>query len=158
MDFTENSLSDEQRDVQFCHAFEQLNTLVDWSQFDLEFPRRGNAVFSNSLVMLMLLYQRMQPDKSLELTVKKVLEFAPKLLPAEHKRVREGTLSSNPAGYSRARTKCPLEAVKKLANMVSQTLIDQTRASLNGRRVTVIDGTTITLAPDSGLRHIYPSA
>ncbi len=106
----------------------------------------------------MLLYQRMQPDKSLELTVKKVLEFAPTLLPAEHKRVAEGTLSSNPSGYSRARKKCLRKAVKKLANTVSQTLIERTKTSLDGRRVTVIDGTTITLGPDSGLRSVFPPA
>lgn len=158
MDASQICLSDEQREAQFRRSFEQLNALVDWTQFDLEFPRRENAVFSNSLVLLMLLYQRMCPDKSLEATVKKLLEFAPQLLPAEHKRVREGTLSTNPSGYARARGRCPLKAVQMVAETVSQTLINSTTASWNGRRVTVIDGTTVSLAPDSGLRRIYPPA
>lgn len=158
MEISQSPLSDEQRDAQFCRAFEQLSTMVDWKQIDREFPRRENAVYSNCLVVSLLLYQRMCPDKSLEATVKKLLEYAPHLLPAEHKRVREGALSSDPSGYGKARSKCPLLAVKKVAQAVSDTLIDSTTASVNGRRVAFIDGTTMPLAADSGLRHVYPPA
>lgn len=158
MDLAEFSPPVKQQDAQFCRAFEQLNTLVDWGQFEIEFPRRENAVFSNSVILLMLLFQRMCPDKSLEATVKKLLDFAPNLLPADHKRVREGTLSNNPSGYSKARKKCPLLAVQKVAQTVSQSLISSTTPSFLGRRVIFLDGTTITLAPDSALHSIYPPA
>lgn len=103
-------------------------------------PRRENAVFSNSLVLCLLLYQRICPDKSVELVVKKLLESAPKLLPAHHKRVREGTLSSDPSGYAKARKKCPLKAVQKVAQTVSETsLVDELLQQLPDDSVVMAD-------------------
>ena len=120
-----------EREEQFCRAFEQLSSLMDWDQIEREFPTRDNAVFTNSVVLLMLLYQRMCPDKSLEATVKKLLEIAPSVLPLHNKRLTEKTLSSNSGGYATARKRCPLEAAQRLATRVSQVLIDTTSSRLN---------------------------
>lgn len=146
-----------EQDRQFCLAFEQLRTLIDWAEIDREFPTRGNAVFTNSVVILMLLYQRMCPDKSLEATVKRIIEFGPHLLP-QNKRVTQGTLSSSSGAYAKRRKVCPLEAVRGLAERVSQVLIDTTSSRFAGRRVYVFDGTTLSLAPESTLRSEYPPA
>lgn len=158
MDLSQNCLTDEQRDAQFRRAFEQLNTLIDWKDIDREFPRAEQAVYVTSVVVWMLLYQRMCPDKSLEVVVKNILEVAPHLMLPNSKRVIEGSLSSNPSGYSRARTACKLNAVQKITQTVSDSLISNTAPSLNGRRVVVIDGTTLTLAPCPKLRRDFPPA
>ena len=147
-----------EREEQFCRAFEQLSSLMDWDQIEREFPTRDNAVFTNSVVLLMLLYQRMCPDKSLEATVKKLLEIAPSVLPLHNKRLTEKTLSSNSGGYAKARKRCPLKAAKQLATRVSQVLIDTTSSRLEGRRIYVFDGTTMKLAPEPALRRKFPPA
>lgn len=158
MEISESALTAEQQDAQFCRAFEQLSNIIDWQRIDAEFSRRGNAVYLNSLVIMLMLFQRMCPDKSLEATVKRLLEIAPHLLPQDRKRVREKTLSSNPAGYAKARKNCKIEAVKRVSDAVSKTLVERTRPSWQGRRVIFMDGTTATLAPESELRKVFPPA
>lgn len=143
--------------AEFERAFQRVQSLVSWQDLDQEFPLRGNAVFINSVVLLMLLYQRMSPDKSLEAAVKMLLETLPSILP-DNKRVTEKTLSTDSGGYAKARLRLPLAASKSLAQKVSQALMDLTQPSLLNRRVFFFDGTTITLAPEPVLRKAFPPA
>jgi len=139
----------------FERAFAQLSELVDLSEADALFPRSGQAVYTASVVLWMLIYQRMKPDASLEAAVKHLLEAQPQLLP-DSKRIREGKLSASTGGYSRARNKLPTAGAEWLCEQVSRSLIEATEASWEGRRVYVLDGTTITLAPEPRLRRQYP--
>jgi len=148
---------DPERDAQFDKAFALLTELVDFEEVQRQFPVRENAVYTVSLTLWMLVYQRMCPDASLEAAVKKMIQSKPSFLP-DNKRVREGTLSSNTSTYSQARSRLPREAVEWLAQEVSQSLIQAARPSLGDRRVFVIDGTTITLAPETKLRERFPPA
>ena len=52
----------------------------------------------------------------------------------------------------------PREAAEWFAKQVSQSLIDATEPTFEGRRVCLIDGTTITLAPEPKLRAALPPA
>jgi hypothetical protein len=52
----------------------------------------------------------------------------------------------------------PQEAARELARQVSQSIIDATPPSFEGRRVFMLDGTTITLAPIAELRREFPPA
>ena len=149
--------SSAQAEAEFDRAFERVQQVVDWPQLDQEYPVRGNAVFINSVVLLMLLYQRMCPDKSLEAAVKKLLETMPSILP-NNKRVLEKRLSSDSGGYAKARRRLPLAAAQWLTEKVSQALINAAAPSLRDRRVYFFDGTTITLAPEPALRKAYPPA
>lgn len=149
--------ADPQRDAEFDQAFQVLAQLIDWSKLDQQFPVRENAVFTTSVVLWMLVYQRMKPDASLEAAVKTLIEAKPAFLP-DNKRVVENTLSPNSGGYSRARKRLPDEAAKELARHVSQSLIDATPVSFQGRRTYTIDGTTITLPPEPELRRKFPPA
>ncbi len=97
------------------------------------------------------------PDKSLEATVKHLLDARPDLLP-NTKRVRENALSSNTSSYSDARQWLPLEAARWFADHVSRARIDGAPPTWSGRRVFLIDGTTRTLAPEPELREKYPPA
>ena len=146
-----------QRDEQFRHAMELFRAHRLFDLIDEEFPRRENAVFTNGVVILLLLYQRMCPDKSLAAALKLVLEVTPELLP-NNKRVTQKTLSSDPSGYSKARQKCDLKAIQKFAQQVAQVIIDTTQPRLQNRRTYVIDGTTVSLAPEPALRKVYPPA
>lgn len=149
--------SSPQQEAEFERAFQRVQPLVNWQELDQEYPLRGNAVFINSVVLLMLLYQRMCPDKSLEAAVKVLLETMPSILP-NNKRVTDKTLSSDSGGYAKARKRLPLEAAQWLTRKVSQALIDATAPSLLDRRVYFFDGTTMTLAPEPALRKVFSPA
>jgi hypothetical protein len=148
----------EQRlDQEFDAAFELLQSLVDFQQLEQMFPVRENAVYTTALVLWMLVYQRISPDSSLEAAVKKMIDAKPAFLP-RNKRVVENTLSSGTAAYSRARSRLPREAAKELATQVCQSIVSATPPSFEGRRLFLIDGTTITLAPEEELRREFPPA
>lgn len=150
-------------DAEFDAAFLLLTQLVDLEQADRRHPVRGNAVYKTSVVLWMLVFQRMNPDSSLEAAVKKLIAVKklnaakPYFLPA-NKRVSEGTLSSNTSTYSQARCRLPAEAVRWFADEVSRSLIDAAEPIFDGRRVFLFDGTTITLAPEEELRREFPPA
>ena len=114
-------------------------------------------MYSTSIVLWMLVYQRMNRDSSLEAAVKMLLETSPSFLP-QNKRVDEGTLSPNTGAYSRARKRLPLDAAYCMADRVSQSLIEATEPSFEGRRGFLLDGTTITLAPEPALLKAFPPA
>lgn len=147
----------ERLDSEFDHAFEQLTELVDLSDLEQRFPRRGNAVYTTSVVLWMLVYQRMNPDTTLAATVKRLLNTRPSFLP-DNKRVRERKLSPNSAGYSKARGQVPLESVRHFAEFVSDSIIQATDDTFDGRRVFLLDGTTIKLAPEPELQQAFPPA
>lgn len=144
-------------EAQFDRAFERLTQLVDLQQADELHPVRGNAVYTCSVVLWMLVYQRMNPDASLEAAVKKLIHSRPDFLP-DNKRVFDGTLSSNTSTYSQARSRLPCDVVEWFAGEVSRSLIDATSPTLGQRRVFLLDGTTITLAPEEELQQAFPPA
>ncbi|QDU52262.1 hypothetical protein [Gimesia panareensis] len=149
--------ADPQLDREFDKAFEQIQELVDLNQADALHPTCSNAIYITSVVLWMLVYQRMNPDASLEAAVKKLLDSKPELLP-ENKRVSEGTLSMNTGAYSRARTRLPCSAADWFAREVRQSMIEASPESFQNRRVFLIDGTTITLPPEAELQELYPPA
>ena len=145
-------------DAEFDAAFALLGGVFDPADADARFPRRPNAVYTAAVVLWMLTYQRMHPDKSLEAAVKHLLATQPALLPADHKRVREGTLSAHTGSYSDARHWLPTAAADWFADHVSRTLLADAPPAWNGRRVFLLDGTTLALAPEPELRARYPPA
>ena len=144
-------------DAEFDRSFEQLTELVDLSAVDDFHPTRSNAVYTTSVVLWMLVYQRMNSEKSLSTTVKQLLDSRPSFLP-DNKRIREGTLSPNSGGYSKARKRMPVEAIRWFADFVGESLIESAPAAFENRRVFLLDGTTITLAPEPKLQAAFPPA
>ena len=145
------------RALEFDQAFAMLRTLVDFDEVERCHPSRSNAVYTTSVVLWMLIYQRLNPERSLEAAVKQLLENPPDLLP-DNIRVTEGQLSSNTGAYSRARTRMPEGASRWLAERVSRSLVEASPPSFGSRRVYMIDGTTVTLPPEPALRKLYPPA
>ena len=148
---------DVDRDAEFDRAFVALKELVDLAQADEICPVRGNSVYSTSVVLWMLIYQRMSKDSSLEAAVKKLVSSQPSLL-SKNKRVVEKKLSPGTGGYSRARSRMPRSAARWFAEYVSQSLIDASPPTFEQQRVFTLDGTTITLAPEDALRSTFPAA
>src|SRR5579864_4867287 len=109
------------RDAKFDRSFEMLHGLVDWSELDRLYPMRENVVYSTSIVLWMLVFQRMNSDSTLEAAVKMFLKTPPSFVP-RNKRVDGKTLSPNTGAYSRARTRLSLEGAYWLNDQVSQSL------------------------------------
>ena len=116
-----------------------------------------NTVYTTLVTLWMLTLQRLGHGKSLEAVVKDVLSRNRELLP-QNKRVQEGTLSCSSAAYSGARQRLPLATVEYFANRVSNSLIAASSPIFENRRMFIIDGTTITLAPTPELQAAFPPA
>ena len=146
-----------QQSEDFDKAFDLLRDLVDLRAADEEFPRRANSVYTSCVVLWMLIYQRLKPDASLEAAVKHLRDTKPSYLP-DNKRLAEGKLSPSTGGYSRARSALPLEAVEWFAGQVCQSIVNESEPLLNDRRIFLLDGTTLSLAPEKELQVTYTPA
>lgn len=141
--------------VEFDQAFRLLQDLVDLRRIDEFDPRSPQALYRVSVVLWLLVCQRLQPRSTLRSAVQELLTIAPDLFP-KHRRVREETLSESTAAYSQARGRLSLETVTRFFDAVAGTLCDSTPPAWNGRNVFLLDGTTLTLAPTRVLRAAYP--
>lgn len=150
-------LISDQSAEEFDQAFELLSGLVDLSDADAYNPMRANAVFTSSVVLWMLVYQRLRPDASLESAVKHLLDTRPSYLP-DNKRLRENTLSRATGSYSKARTRLPLEVVQWFADEVSSGIVASAEPVYDERSIFLLDGTTIALAPEKELQIAFPAA
>jgi hypothetical protein len=144
-------------DLEFDKAFAFLRMLIDFEEVEREYPSRENAVYTTSVILWMLVFQRLNPEVSLEAAVKHLIENPPDFIP-DNVRVTEGTLSTNTGAYRQARKRMPTEAARWFAERVSRSLIAVTPPSLGTRRAYTIDGTAITLAPEPELRKWFPPA
>jgi len=143
---------------------EELRTAVDLLQrmlpaeeLDRLQPSGPNTVYTTLITLWMLTLQRLGCGTTLEGVVKEVLSLNRDLFPP-HKRVLEGTLSQSSAAYSDARQRLKLETVEYFANRVSDSLIESSSPAFEGRRVFLMDGTTMTLPPTPELRSAFPPA
>ena len=114
-------------------------------------------VYTHGVTLWMLVLQRLGGGKSLSEVVSQMLTHDRDLLP-DNKRVRENTLSENSAAYSQARKRLPLETILEFSGRVCDYLGQISEPLIEGRRVFLLDGTTITLAPTPELQEAYPPA
>lgn len=143
--------------LEVSKALSLLMEHVDFEKADQMQPLGAAAVYSTSIVLWLLTYQRLEQNASLDRAVRHMIASAPRLCP-DNKRVREGTLSPGTGSYSSARKRLSLEVAQWFADEVSHSIISTAGCSLGARRVFVLDGTTITLAPEKELRRIFPPA
>ena len=144
-------------DRQFDRSFKLLQQLVNFEDANELFTQRAHTVYTACVVLWMLVYQRLKPDASLENAVKHLLETRPNYLP-ENKRLDDNTISTASGGYSRARSRLPLEVVRWFAQEVSSGVISAAEPTMDGRRVFLIDGTTMALVPEKELQQAFPPA
>lgn len=157
MDAAEHLRLSVEQDVDFDIAFEQLRTLVDLQKADEIAPLGSAAIYTSSVVLWLLVYQRLNKNASLQTAVKRLIQSAPDLC-RDNKRIREQTLSAGTGTYSDARQRLPLSVAQWFAREVSDSIIESAPPSFGKQRVFVVDGTTIALPPEKELRALYPPA
>lgn len=141
----------------FALAFEQFRALIDAEQIEALQPLGPGAVYTSLITVWLLIYQRLQGDGTLTDAVHELLRTAPEHLP-DNRRVRKQTLSANTGAYSRARQRLKPAITDWVANHVFSSLMATVPPSVAGRRVFLLDGTTIALAPTATLKVAYPPA
>lgn len=141
--------------AEFGQAFELLGSFVDLVQADELQPLGPGAIYKTSIVLWLLVYQRLNKNATLETAVKQLIDTA-HALHCNNKRIRKKTLSAGTGSYSDARQRLAVETAEWFARAVSDSIVATAPPSLGKRRVFVIDGTTITLAPVRALRAAFP--
>lgn len=142
---------------EFNVAFELLRQWVDIEEAD-KLEELGNAaVYTTSVVVWLMLFQRLNPKATLKDSVEHFFANAPRGEGA-NKRLREGTLSPRSSAYSDARKRLSLEIVGWFQDRLSNSIIESTSPSFNDQRVFLIDGTTLALAPIPALQRAFPPA
>jgi hypothetical protein len=138
-------------------AYELLKQWTDIGDAD-SFEQLGPAaVYKTSVVLWLMLYQRLNPKSSLRDAVLHFKETAPDELKT-NKRLRDGSLSTKTSTYSDARHRLTLKTALWFEERVSSSIVNSTLPSFNEQRVFLIDGTTFTLAPVAELQREYPPA
>jgi len=133
-----------------AHFFESLE-----NDFDLPARRR---IFSLTLVVWLMISQRLDPKATLSSSVQQVVQHRPRKLLSDHKRIRERTVSCHTGAYSDARQAMPLAVAEKVADRVLDHLMQSQREALPGwgRRVFILDGSSLEMPHTTKLVKAYP--
>ena len=120
--------------------------------------RAQGGVYTAELTVWLMMCQRLDGKGTLSTAVAGVSE-AQALLPS-HKRLSEGTLSSNTGAFSRARKRLSQEGAQQVACRIFNYLIADTPEALPGlgRRVFLLDGSSADLPCTPQLMAAYPPA
>ncbi len=115
------------------------------------------TVYTTLTTLLILTLQRLHNGCSIESVVREVLANHKELFP-QSKRIQDGTLSSNPSGFSKARSQLSVQATERFLDVVAHALINSYPSDSTEGKMFVIDGTTIALSPNDDLAKVYPPA
>jgi hypothetical protein len=145
----------------FAKARQMLNDLFGLptlnETLDEQNSPRANKVYTQAATLLLLILQRLGGGLTLEAAVQELLQHHQDMLP-RNRRVEQGTLSQNSSTYNKARQLLPLEKVKAFSNAICNHLAAHSTPAWEGRRVMILDGTTITLPPTVELKQAFPPA
>jgi hypothetical protein len=117
----------------------------------------ASCVYRQAPTLWLLVLQRLGGGLSLQQVVEELVTHHTDLLP-RNRRVEEGTLSTNNSAYNSARQRLPLEVVEAFSHRLCDYLAQRAEPVWLDRRVFIIDGTTITLAPTAELKKAFPPA
>lgn len=137
---------------EFARALQHWNAVIDRALVDSLQPSAPQTVYTTSVVVLLLLAQRLQGNASLEHVVAEYLDIW------RAGAANERTLSANTGGYSRARSRLERKTAERLCDLTSAKLVDATPPSLAAQRVYILDGTSVTLPPERALQREFPPA
>lgn len=151
----------ESNSAEICFALELLKSLHLGSMSEdlLKSNVRSSTrvIYTNMVTLWLMILQRLHGGKTLEEVVSHLLSHERSLLP-DNKRVREDRVSENSGAYSQARKRLELDWILKISEMICNRLSEMSPVILDGRRVFILDGTTITLPPTKLLREAFPPA
>jgi hypothetical protein len=121
-------------------------------------PKAPQTVYTPWVVTWLLIYQRLHGNASLNDAVSEFTQRFPQQARPDCRRGRPRALSTNSGAYSRARTQLDSRVLHWAAEHVFTSLIATALPSWDGRRVFILDGSTIQLAPSLGLQVAFPPA
>jgi hypothetical protein len=122
-------------------------------------PEKG--IYTTAMVVLLVILQRLLPGKAtLHGAVQQVLSGALQRVLPQHKRIAEGTLSSNTGAFSRARCRLSKLVVEMAADQIVQYLLAGRQEALPGlgRQAFLLDGSSVDLPHTQELVEAYPPA
>lgn len=150
-----------EREREFCKARQLLVDLIALPDlqavFDDEDCDEAKRVYTQAPTLALLVLQRLGGGLSLTAAVQELIKHHRDLLP-RNRRVEEGTLSQNNSAYNQARQKLPLQKVEAFSGAICDHLAANSEPVWQGRRVMILDGTTITLPPTPELQKAFPPA
>ena len=122
--------------------------------------RAEGGVYTVEVTTWMLMRQRLDDKATLSTAVAEVTAGRPQALLPSHKRLEEGTLSSNTGAYSKARQRLDKETSGEVADRIFNYLIADAPEALPGlgRRAFLLDGSSLDLPATPELRKAYPPA
>jgi len=122
--------------------------------------RAEGGVYGAELTTWLMMRQRLDGKATLSTAVQEVAEGRPQALLPSHKRLAEGTLSSNTGGYSRARRRLGKEVAEEVAERIFNYLMADVPEALPGlgRRAFLLDGSSLDLPATPELLQAYPPA
>lgn len=124
---------------------------------DDEDCQEAKRVYTQAPTLALLVLQRLGGGLTLTAAVQELIKHHVDLLP-RNRRVEEGTLSQNNSAYNKARQKLPLQKVEAFSGAICDHLAASSETVWQGRRVMILDGTTITLPPTPALKKTFPPA
>lgn len=152
--------NDEQSD--FSAAKKLLHQLLSADSIIKELERQNSAnvkqVYTNAATIFALVLQRLEGGLTLKQTVKRMIDQHRDMLRTENRRVQEGTLSENASAYDQARRAVPLQTISDFCRLVCDRLADLSGDAFGGKRVYIVDGTTIALPPAKDIAEHFPTA
>src|SRR5216684_647306 len=136
--------------------FEQLQSVAQ--------TRQNNRVYTFSVVIWLMIQQRLGGSASLESAVLELMGGLPaSFWPRPCKRLQDNhhsqsSLSSHTGAYNKARQALPLTVVEQSCDRMFEQLTTLTEGNVAalGRRVFFLDGTSVRLAHSEELRQLYP--
>jgi Transposase DDE domain len=121
-------------------------------------PKAPQAAYTPWVVTWLLVFQRLHGNASLNDAVGEfTLRFPQQALP-DCQRAQQQRLSANSGAYSLARTNLDRRVLDWAAQNLYDTLVPAYPPSWGDRRVFILDGSTVQLAPTPALRAAYPPA
>ncbi|HYU47590.1 MAG TPA: hypothetical protein VEK84_15615 [Terriglobales bacterium] len=122
--------------------------------------RAEGGVYTVELTTWMMMRQRLEDKATLSTAVQEVTAGRPQALLPSHKRLVEGTLSSNTGAYSLARQRLDKETSGEVADRIFNYLIADAPEALPGlgRRAFLLDGSSLDLPATPELLKAYPPA
>jgi hypothetical protein len=139
-------------------SWDLFRGLLPRQEVDALDPRAPQAVYTPFVVVWLLVFQRLNKNASLSEAVSELLlRFPPAALP-EGKAGRLGSLSPNTAAYSDARSGLDPSVLRWAADRSFASLLPSCPPSFKGKRVFLLDGTSVTLVPEPVLKKAFPPA
>jgi hypothetical protein len=154
--------SENGRQEDFSAARKLLHELLSAHSIVKELEKQGSTsakqVYTNAATIFALVLQRLEGGLTLKQTVKRMIDEHRDMLRSDNRRVEEGTLSENASAYDQARRSLPLQRIADFCSLVCNQLAKLCGNGFDGKRVYLLDGTTISLPPTKELAERFPTA